>query len=520
MPNSGGVAILSASDPSAPFHSAVSGRPPGEAGDDSEVAAPASAAECFFVGLGIDGLPGGGDVLEVDAIAAAELVRRIYILDARGLNRVHEPGRELGSVAEIDQFVPYPKSFLPEDASGNDYRMLILGSERTGEISLAEFDGVGISISPLTKPGGFGGMGGRVGPARAAILAEDSDHFVVALRDDKTLYLGLLPGNSPAQIRYAAPLPLVAPRGRPYFVRSAMGLLAVQEEAEPGSAPRAKIARVSIVPGDAPRLEWTRTTSIELLRGEHICGVMPKIAVDQRPSLLVATSRSAREIPLDESDADVPLLLAAWNTRDRRFEWPLLAHLLLYMFFGFVGRRPPILKRVFVYRPAAFLRRALAFIVDGLVALVLTWIVLRLALDLPELELLERGKDSFTQPLSSGARILEAIVFETVMIFILVGTMVSAFFECVFGRSIGKKLFQLQVMSLDGDPPSVGAVMTRNVMLFVDLFPLTGFIGVLFAALSRRRQRLGDLFAGVVVVDARSVMVRAARPEELKLFQP
>jgi uncharacterized RDD family membrane protein YckC len=69
--------------------------------------------------------------------------------------------------------------------------------------------------------------------------------------------------------------------------------------------------------------------------------------------------------------------------------------------------------------------------------------------------------------------------------------------ELFFRRSLGKSLVGLHVQMMDGRPPSVGAVLVRNLVRV----PETA-IGVvaLYVLVSERRQRLGDLLARTVVV--------------------
>jgi uncharacterized RDD family membrane protein YckC len=81
--------------------------------------------------------------------------------------------------------------------------------------------------------------------------------------------------------------------------------------------------------------------------------------------------------------------------------------------------------------------------------------------------------------------------------------------EVIWGRSVGKLLFGLRVVSLNGERAGVMPVLVRNVLRVVDvplLFPLTL---MLFLPL---RQRLGDLAAGTVVV--REAEAQEAETEE------
>ncbi|NNE65725.1 MAG: RDD family protein [Pyrinomonadaceae bacterium] len=83
-----------------------------------------------------------------------------------------------------------------------------------------------------------------------------------------------------------------------------------------------------------------------------------------------------------------------------------------------------------------------------------------------------------------------------------------AFFEWFFnGQTPGKRLFKLRVIREDGRPITIWEAIARNILRIVDSFP--GFlvpvysIGLVTVFLNTRDQRIGDLFAGTVVVRER-----------------
>ncbi len=87
------------------------------------------------------------------------------------------------------------------------------------------------------------------------------------------------------------------------------------------------------------------------------------------------------------------------------------------------------------------------------------------------------------------------------------------------GQTIGKKILQIKVISLDGGEPTLGQYMLRWFMRFYEwgfiIFTLfwsdgiTGFLWLLFGGItstiiigvSHKSQRLGDIVAGTVVVN-------------------
>lgn len=72
------------------------------------------------------------------------------------------------------------------------------------------------------------------------------------------------------------------------------------------------------------------------------------------------------------------------------------------------------------------------------------------------------------------------------------------------GRTPGKRIAGLRVLSLEGHAPSAGALITRNVFRIVDSLPVGYVVGLLFVFFSKRHLRLGDLAAGTVVAVERA----------------
>ncbi|WP_269524633.1 RDD family protein [Coraliomargarita parva] len=68
------------------------------------------------------------------------------------------------------------------------------------------------------------------------------------------------------------------------------------------------------------------------------------------------------------------------------------------------------------------------------------------------------------------------------------------------GQTIGKRMMQLRVMDAHGLKIRPSQYILRNLLRFVDGFPVLYFLGGLCAILSPRSQRLGDIAAGTVVV--------------------
>jgi uncharacterized RDD family membrane protein YckC len=77
------------------------------------------------------------------------------------------------------------------------------------------------------------------------------------------------------------------------------------------------------------------------------------------------------------------------------------------------------------------------------------------------------------------------------------------------GQTIGKKLMKLRVVRADGRPAGMREVGVRTILRVIDNY-LVGLIVML--ATGDRRQRIGDLAAGTIVVDASGPAVAAPVP--------
>src|SRR5687767_1400562 len=67
------------------------------------------------------------------------------------------------------------------------------------------------------------------------------------------------------------------------------------------------------------------------------------------------------------------------------------------------------------------------------------------------------------------------------------------------GQTPGKKFLKIQVVKLDGTPPSIGAYLLRWLFAVVDLL-FYGVVAIVVIASGGKGQRLGDVVAGTSVV--------------------
>ncbi len=96
-----------------------------------------------------------------------------------------------------------------------------------------------------------------------------------------------------------------------------------------------------------------------------------------------------------------------------------------------------------------------------------------------------------------------AIIIVVVSVFAVVfvyPTVMEAFGR---GRTLGKRVLGLRVVTVAGGPVTLRAAATRAMLDLVDVYFSTGGIGMATMILSPSNQRLGDLAAGTIVIRER-----------------
>ena len=76
----------------------------------------------------------------------------------------------------------------------------------------------------------------------------------------------------------------------------------------------------------------------------------------------------------------------------------------------------------------------------------------------------------------------------------------SIVFELLWGRSLGKKILNLDIVHDSGAPLSFVHILLRWILRIVDVWMFMGSIATVSIILSKNGQRLGDLAAGTLVV--------------------
>lgn len=88
--------------------------------------------------------------------------------------------------------------------------------------------------------------------------------------------------------------------------------------------------------------------------------------------------------------------------------------------------------------------------------------------------------------------------------------------ESISGQTIGKKLFRIKVIKVNGSQPVIQDTIVRRVADLID-FLFLGLVGLLIANSSPNKQRMGDQLAKTIVVNE-SVTACAKCGSPLNLF--
>jgi uncharacterized RDD family membrane protein YckC len=430
--------------------------------------------------------------------AGAALGDALYLLDDRGLNQVRESDGDASAEPEIESFLAYPAGFVPQDAASDTRSLLAVGTSGDAP-SLLRFDAASLVISPLALP-----VDAEASGARFAIAALEPGRFAVAVVAGSRLHVGFLAAGAAGGDVEWSHASDVAASGAPALAANDGLLTVFAAAAEDGDA--AGVAAIEFDlrhPGNPPR-----TSRLAAAAGETVIGAVPPAGsgAPRAAAWLAGGDHGVRLLDARGNEIE-PALLAAWSARRFRLDLPLLVHLGALALLGItLRRRTPGEPRVVVYRPAALWRRIVAFLGDAGIAAVVAIGLFAVSRSAPELayafEALPResaatAEDGFGAP---RQRLLLLQLADLQLAFLLCLTLLAVLQEAIFGRSIGKSLMGIRVMGLDGASPSLGAAATRAVMLIIDVGVWNGVIGVFMIVFTRRKQRLGDLFGGTVVV--------------------
>ena len=139
--------------------------------------------------------------------------------------------------------------------------------------------------------------------------------------------------------------------------------------------------------------------------------------------------------------------------------------------------------------------RAYAFIVDWLIRAILFVAWYGVA------ALIYNRRWSFSAPLNPDARWFVLVVTPAAVLYFLYHFVLEV---AMRGRTPGKRMVGIHIVTRDGNPPGVGALLTRNVFRLVDSLPLLYGVGLIATLVTRDHVRIGDMAAGTLLAYERS----------------
>jgi uncharacterized membrane protein SpoIIM required for sporulation/uncharacterized RDD family membrane protein YckC len=139
--------------------------------------------------------------------------------------------------------------------------------------------------------------------------------------------------------------------------------------------------------------------------------------------------------------------------------------------------------------------RAMAFMVDWFLRTALSVFYMLLA------SLVLLGNLSFSVGPEESALWFLAGVVPAMAIYFLYHVILE---PLMAGRTPGKRMAGLRVLSLEGQVPTTSALVIRNVFRLVDSMPVGYVLGLLFVLFGKRHLRLGDIAAGTVLAVERA----------------
>lgn len=139
--------------------------------------------------------------------------------------------------------------------------------------------------------------------------------------------------------------------------------------------------------------------------------------------------------------------------------------------------------------------RAMAFMIDWLLRTALSLIYMLIA------SRLLLGNFSFSVGPDESTLWFLAGVVPGAAIYFLYHVIVEPLMS---GRTPGKRMAGLRVLSLEGQVPTTSALIIRNVFRLIDSMPVGYVVGLMFVLFGKRHLRLGDIAAGTVLAVERA----------------
>ena len=108
-----------------------------------------------------------------------------------------------------------------------------------------------------------------------------------------------------------------------------------------------------------------------------------------------------------------------------------------------------------------------------------------------------RGRFALELPFDPGPGWFLGVVLPTAAIYFLYHPVLEVLLR---GRTPGKRIAGLRIVTREGRTPGLGALLVRNAFRLVDSFPALYCVGLVATLVTRQHVRIGDLAAGTVLV--------------------
>lgn len=136
--------------------------------------------------------------------------------------------------------------------------------------------------------------------------------------------------------------------------------------------------------------------------------------------------------------------------------------------------------------------RSYAFVIDWHIRLLLAlaWYVVGTLLFFGGLAAVDAGSAGFT-------RYLFAVVLPASAVYFLYHPVLEIAMQ---GRTPGKRMAGVRIVTQTGEVPGIGAILIRNVLRIVDSLPALYVVGLVATLLTDQSVRIGDMAAGTLLV--------------------
>ena len=148
--------------------------------------------------------------------------------------------------------------------------------------------------------------------------------------------------------------------------------------------------------------------------------------------------------------------------------------------------------------------RAYAFLIDWCIRLLLALAWFAVA------ALTYNGSLSLAPPLDTDARWFGAVLAPSLAIYFLYHYLLELLMR---GRTPGKRMAGVRVISRDGSAPGIAALLIRNVFRLIDSLPLFYGVGLIAVIATSEHRRIGDVAAGTVLAYEAATAAAPAAPE-------